>query len=134
MFFNTYQLLLGEWEFQEGFLLMDYIENTRKCRAELEERVPDVAARAVCQSGPPGGAWVGGPPAGPWNWVFSQRVNPFCPRLPQGLQDGEGAKGALESGWGIGTGSPPPTPDAVLLAPTAVPVLPPEPARVGTAV
>ena len=37
MFFNTYQLLLGEWEFQEGFLLMDYLENTRKCRAELEE-------------------------------------------------------------------------------------------------
>lgn len=37
VFFNTYQLLLGEWEFQEGFLLMDYLENTRKCRAELEE-------------------------------------------------------------------------------------------------
>ena len=48
-------------------------------------------------------------------------------------------------GWGRGEGSlrvwvghrdrePPPTPDAVLLAPTAVPVLPPEPARVGTAV
>lgn len=36
VFFNTYQLLLGEWEFQEGFLLMDYLENTRKCRAELE--------------------------------------------------------------------------------------------------
>ena len=37
VFFNTYQLLLGKWEFQEGFLLMDYLENTRKCRAELEE-------------------------------------------------------------------------------------------------
>ena len=36
VFFNTYQLLLGEREFQEGFLLMGYLENTRKCRAELE--------------------------------------------------------------------------------------------------
>ena len=67
-------------------------QKPERARAELEERVPDVAARAVCQSGPPGGAWVGGPPAGPWNWVFSQRVNPFCLRLPPASRMGKGRR------------------------------------------
>ena len=39
--------------------------------------------------------------------LFS-KGEPFLSQAASGLQEGEGAKGALESGWGIGTGSPPP--------------------------